>query len=263
MSCIKMLTPMTTSLVITNSVEAFLWESSYHVMTGVTLMDLTCDIRNLTLGGGAAVAIKPAIQFAPVRTDRPDAGAAITAGSVMTANGVVHYEETISAGSKYNARVGLAYRLTAGSFAQADVTLHASWLQAGMVGQMRQIELLPNNATATVSYFLLLPTMAAVGASKLKYAVIGVDNANNKLQFRAAARAFNDPMARGAWVNLESDWNTPPAGDFNFISGEIDLSALSLSGYHMVEFALAVRKSADGEANSRATLSVFPSVVFG
>jgi hypothetical protein len=263
MSCSKLLTPMTTSLVITNSIEAFLWDSPYYVLTGISLMDLTCDIRNLTLGSGAAVAIKPALQFAPVRTDRPDAGAAITVGTVMTGNGVAHYEETISAPTKYYVRRGLSYRLTAGSFAQADIMLGASWIQAGLVGQSRQIDVMPTNSTAAVSYFSLLPTMVAVGVSKLKYALIGLDNLNNKMQFRAAGRAFNDPMARGSWIDLETGWNTPAAGDFTFISGEVDLSGLSLNANHLVEFALGVRKSADGEANSRVNLTIFPSILFG
>lgn len=263
MSCSRLLTPYTQSLVITSTVETFLFENAWYPQAGISLIDLTCDLRNLILGSGAAVAIKPALQLAPVRTDRPDGGAAITAGSVMTANGAVHYGETISAASKYWVRRGYSYRLTAGSFAQVDATLFTSWLQAALIGATRQIEISPNNGTATVSYYSMLPTMAAVGVSKLKYAVVGVDNANDKLQIRAAGRAFNDPMARGAWTNLESTWNTPPAGDFNFISGEVDLSGLSLGSYQFVEFALAARKSADGDPNSRVSMTVYPSVLFG
>lgn len=263
MSCVRLLPPWSTSLIITNSVEAFLWDTRFSAVTGISLIDLTADVRNLTLGAGAAVAIKPALQFAQARTDRPDAGAAITAGAIITANGLTHYEESISPASKYYVRRGWSYRLTAGAFAQADALMYTSWLQAGLIGTSRMIDFGPTNNTAAVSYFSILPTMAAVGVSKLKYAVIGMDNLNATMQCRAAGRAFNDPMARGSWVNLEAGWNTPAAGDFFFNTGEIDLAGLSLGSNHFVEFAFAVRKSADGDANSRVVFNIFPSILFG
>ena len=48
------------------------------------------------LGTSAALSIKPAIQLAAVRTDRPDAGAAVTAGTViLCANAVYMYGSTV------------------------------------------------------------------------------------------------------------------------------------------------------------------------
>lgn len=262
MSCSRSLPPLSTSLVITNLVAAYLWENQWQAVTGISSLDFTLDLRNLTLGPSAAVALKPALQYAAVRTDRPSAGAAITAGSAMTANGAVHYAESINPASQYYVRRGIEFKLTAGAFAQVDALLYTSFLHCGLIGQPRQIEFMPNNNNAAIHYYSLLPMMAAVGVGNLKLAVIGVDNLNNTMQIRAAGRAFNDPMARGSWVNLESAWNTPAAGDFGYNTGEIDLSSLSLGSHQFVEFANAIRKSADGDANSRVALTIFPSIKF-
>ena len=100
MGCTKELSAWPATLVITHSDEAFLWEPRWQASTGVGSLDLTADVRNLVLGSGAAVSLKPAVQLAQVRTDRPDAGAAITAGSVITESGATHFRETLSAASR-------------------------------------------------------------------------------------------------------------------------------------------------------------------
>lgn len=199
MTCIHDLSPIRNDLVITHSDEAFVWDSRWHATAGVSALSITADIRNVGLGTSAAMAIKPAVQLATVRTDRPDAGAAITAGSAITAAGLTHFVETLSASSKGFFRVGWSVKLTAGSFARAEALLHVSYRACGRMFTPRELVFQPVNNTAAPSYFPLTGVFPTAGVDKGRLLIVGLDNANSTLQWRLAGRAFNDPMARGAW----------------------------------------------------------------
>jgi hypothetical protein len=262
MSCTRELPPLQQDHVLTSQEETLLWEREWNAITGVAKVSLTADVRNLVLGSGAAVALKPAIQMATVRVDRPDPGAAISAGSVITAEGVSHFEETLSGSNKFYFRRGFSLRLTAGSYARVETTLHTAFRACGTIFPAREIPFHPMNSTAAVHYFSLTGRFPLVGVDKAKLAVIGMDNLNTSLQWRAAGRTFIDPTYRGAWVDLMSGWQTPATGDFGVNTGEIDLSGLSLASNHWGELALAVRKDADGSAPSRCIFHVIPAIKY-
>ena len=61
MTCTRELTPWPMSLTLTNTDESFLWDPQWYPCIRV-------------LGASAAMSLKPAIQLAQVRTDRPAAG---------------------------------------------------------------------------------------------------------------------------------------------------------------------------------------------
>jgi hypothetical protein len=256
------------NLVITSTQRAFAWEDRWYTSTGVGTVEFTADVRNTALGPNpSAMEIKPALQFAPVRTDRPDAGVAITAGQAITGdtttNGPVHFEETVSAAAKFWFRRGWSYKLTAGTFARCETLLYTSFLSCGTVFPAKEVVFNPLNDKADVSLFPLTGPFAAVGVDIAKMAVIGLDNVNTDLEYRAFGRAFNDLMARGAWTALESVWANPPqAGDFFRNTGEIALTDLALGTKHWMELALGVRKGADGEPNSRVIFHVIPAVKY-
>lgn len=256
------LSPWSTTLVITNTDEAFLWEQRWQPCTGVTAIDLTADVRNRTLGTSAAMAIKPAIQFAPVRTDRPDAGAAITAGSVITAEGITHFHETLSSSSQFFFRRGWSYKLTAGSFASVDVIQYGAFQSKGRIFPARDIVFQPNNDTTDVSYFPLVTKIPTAGVSFAKAVVILMDNANSTMEYRLAGRAYHDPLSPGGWTDLDSAWTDPSSGDSGDNTGELDLSGLSLGSQQWMDLALAVRKSSSMDSNSRVIIRVVPAIKY-
>ena len=263
MSCTQELPTWTVDLVITSAEEAMLWERTWYPISGVTSVDLTADVRNRVLGSGAAMAIKPSLQLCIVRTDRPDAGAAITAGSVITAEGVTHFKETVSSSVKAFFRRGWSYKLTAGSFARCEATLHTSFRSCAKLFPVKELEIEPNNGTAAYHFVSLSGVMPSHSISAAKVMAILHDNLNNALEWRLAGRGFNDPNSRGAWVLLEAGWRATTAGDSTDNTGEVPVvTPLSLTTNHFAELGLAWRKSTDGATNSRCLMQLMLAVLF-
>jgi hypothetical protein len=82
------------NLAITSTTAAYLRDLAWYAVMGVDTIDFMADLRNATLPGGATFAVKPALQFAAIRSDRPDAGAAIGNGSDITTNSATHFGTT-------------------------------------------------------------------------------------------------------------------------------------------------------------------------
>jgi hypothetical protein len=254
---------MKLNLTITNSDDAYVWDDQWHPSIGVPSVDFAADVRNLVLGTSAAVSLKPAIQFAPVRTDRPDAGAAIANGSnITTGDAVTHFEESLSGASKFFFRRGFRYKLTSGSFASAEVLLYTAFRACGRIFRPRDITFNPVNDVNVPSYFSLTGPFAAVGVDVAKMVVIGMGDLNTKLEWRPIGRSFNDPLARGEWTPLGSGWSNPQTANFGANTGELDLTDLTLASFQWMELGLAVRKQADTDANSRCMFKVVPAVKY-
>lgn len=264
MSIIRELAPLAFDVNVYSTEQAFLWDPQWQSCTGVPNIDLTADVRNVTLGGGAAVSLKPSLQFAPVRTERADDGALIANGSAITGNGVTHFRETVSGGSKFFFRRGMGFKLTSGSFARAQGVLYSAFPCFGTVLGAEEIVFNPTNDTNAVSYFPLgggraIPT---AGVTNVKAAVFGMGNLTTTMDWRLAARVFNDPLARGGWTDLGAGWNTPQTADFEANSTDIPVSGLSPGSYQWLEVALAVRKTSGGDTNSRCVFRVIPSLSY-
>jgi hypothetical protein len=255
--------PFPFDLTITNSDQAFVWSRQWFACTGVPAADLTADVRNVVLGTGAAVSLKPAIQFATTRTDRPDDGALIVNGTAITANDLRHYGETLSTGAKFYFRHGMGYKLTAGAFARAQGVLYAAFTSYGSVLPGVEIVFQPTNDTNAVSYFPLFSKPVPTNRIDVAKAVVfGMGNLTTTMDWRLAGRAFNDPLARGAWTDLGAGWNTPQLVDFDANTTELGLSGLSLSTKQWMELALAVRKTTGGDTNSRVIFQVIPALEY-
>ncbi|RME27286.1 MAG: hypothetical protein D6798_04905 [Deltaproteobacteria bacterium] len=252
---------MDATLTIVSTNECFVWSDKWVPTAGVASVDFLADVRNWTLGTGAAAAVKPAVQLAAVRTDRPDAGAAITAGTNITGNGLRHFQETLNVSSRFWFRWGLSYKLTAGSFASCQVRLHTAFKQCSRVFSPVQVVVNPLNGTTDISFHPVTPVFAAHAVDKVKAAVVIMDNVNTALDWRLFGRGFNDPMAPGSWMALGQAWNQPAAGDSDLDTGLLDLATtLSLSSYQWAQLSLAVRKGSAGDANSRAIFHLIPAV---
>lgn len=258
------LTPFHFDISIYSSELSFLMDRQWEPVTGVPDVSLLIDVRNLVLGSGAAVALKPALQLAPTRTDRADDAALITAGSAVTTNGLTSFVETLSAGSKAFFRRGLGFRLTAGSFARAQGIVYTAYRSNGLIMPAEEIVFNPTNDTNAVSYFPLgggrpIPTN---GVDKAKLLIFGMGNATTTMGWRLAARAFNDPLARGAWVDLDTGWNVPQTADFEANTGELPFTGITMANYQWFELALAVRKTSNGDTNSRCIFHVVPALKY-
>jgi hypothetical protein len=255
---------MSFDLTITNSDNAFIWDPQWQASTGVPKIDLTADVRNVTLGTGAAVALKPAVQLAAVRTDRPDDGTIVT-GNDITGADLKHFQHSLSGqAQKFYFRRGMAYRLTAGSFARAQGLLYMAWPCFGRVLTAEKIVFNPTNDTNVPSVFPLgggLP-IPAVGVSTAKLVVFGMGNLNNTLEVRLMGRAFNDPLARGAWIDTLDSWRQTSTPNFFFNTGDVNLTDLALASNQWFELAVALRKAQGGDANSRVDLHVVPALVY-
>lgn len=256
------LPPQPFDLSVYSTQQSFLWDPQWHAVTGVTTADFLLDVRNVTLGSGATLQLKPALQFAATRVDRPDAGALITAGSGTGADGLTHYQESVAGGNKFFFRRGVGFKLVAGSFARAEGLLYTAYRSLGKVLPAEEIVFNPTNDTNAVSYFPLgggrpVPT-TSVDTAKL--AVFGMGNLGTKLEWRLAARAFNDPMARGSWTDLGAGWNNPQTNNFDVNTGDLAFSGITLTNFQWLELALAVRKNANGDPNSRCIFQVLTAL---
>ena len=257
------LPPLYFEVPIIGSSLAYVWSPKWTPVIGVSSVDLTLDVRAIMVGGGN-VSLKPAIQFAPARTDRPDEGALITAGSGITANGLVHYLETIAAPTKTWMRTGVGYLLTSGTISRAQGVLYGAVRQRGELLPAEEVVFQPTNDTAVPSIFPLgggVP-IATAGVELARATVILLDNLNNTCEWRLVGRAFSDPLARGAWVNLMSGWQATGSGDSTGSPSDISLSGLSLSGAQWFELGFAARKATDGSANSRCIFHVTTGVQY-
>ena len=90
------------------------------------------------------MSLKPAIQYAAVRPERPDEGALIS-GSPVTSNAVAHYQETMATSTKFFWRRGVGYQLTTGSFSRATGVLYTSFRPYGELLPVEDIVVNPVN----------------------------------------------------------------------------------------------------------------------
>ena len=108
----------------------YAWDKRWNPSTGVANVDHVLDIRDVQIAAGSAFEAIPAIQYAGVRTDRPDAGA-IIAGTAMSTATATHYLATLSGSTQFWFRRGVAYRLTAGTKVSAQARLYTAFRSCG------------------------------------------------------------------------------------------------------------------------------------
>jgi hypothetical protein len=80
--------PLAIDVVAYSTEDAFWWDTQWYPSSGVENIDFLADVSHVVLGTSAAISLKPAIQFAATRTDRPvDGGNRISAGTAITTSG--------------------------------------------------------------------------------------------------------------------------------------------------------------------------------
>jgi len=241
---------------------AYVWRPQWQANVGVPAMDLTMDVRNIQLGANAAVSLKPALQFAPTRTDRPEDGAPVT-GTARTTNGISHYQAALASPSKLFVRDGIGFQLTAGSFARIQGTLHTAFRSLGLVLPAEEITVQPTNDSTAKNVYPLGGgrPLLATRVDKARLVVFGYGNLTTSMNWQLCCRFFNDPLARGDWTLIDMSRN-PQTTDFEANTSDVAFSNITTTDFHWLELGLAVWKGQGGDPNSRCVFHVIPAVIY-
>ena len=243
--------------------RAFLMRPSWQANVGVPALDLLMDVATIELGNGAAVSLKPARQFAPTRTDRPDVPGLITNGSARTETGRSHYQETLASPTKLFVRDGVGFKLTAGSYARVQGTLYASYRSLGLVLPAQEIVVQPTNESTAKNVYPLGggKPLLATRVDKARLVVFGFGNLNTTMNYQLACRFFNDPMARGDWTLIDTP-RTPSVANFEANTGDVSFTGVTTTDFQWLELGLAVWKTAAQDSGSRVIFHVIPALTY-
>lgn len=208
-------------------------------------VDFLMEIRNVVgLWEG-----KPGVEFASVKTEEPDAPAAISAGSFESSNGFHHFQEAFSTTDKMFVRFGLVHKnsATGTNLGSAEVKLTVASKSCGELLGANTVVVNPGITTGKTAYFPVTGWYPAVGLSKAMAAFVVMGNAvASSLDYRLAVRQANDKTAPYQWFDLESGWTTAPAtGEGNSARNSTEVGFGSptpaMNAVQWVQFGLAVK----------------------
>lgn len=246
MSCTSSVGPIQETLVATSTTLLYRW-GPWELAIGVTHMKSVIKRRNTT-----AFQTQPAIQVAPVRTDKPNAPTVF--GSLVSGNGetcsTVIDISSYTAGA-YWVRVGVAYSATSATVGQSDVTFQASLTRCGKsLGVFLRS---PTTYSTTHAAEPLTVWLPALDVEFLKAAIVVtglIGNFRCRLTYRTAETS---PEVPGAWT---TDFGTEYSADGEYPLSDTQLA--NLSGVMWVQIGLEVylsTGSALGHANVNVALS--------
>jgi hypothetical protein len=264
MSCTRELPPWSFDLNILSSTAGYVWDPQWYPSTGVSSIDFLADARSVTAVGGAGpgVSLLPTLQFAGVRTDRPDAGSGLSTGSPIVAAGLTHYQEPVTSTDKFWFRRGFSFKLTGvgALFGTASVVLHTSYRSCGRVFPTRQVVVNPFLDAAEASWWPITGLFPLAGVDKAKAAIVGIDNNSSVLRWALGFRAFNDPMDRGVWTPLTTFAQpSPTTGSFEVNTNEVGFTGITLSNFQWGELAIGA-KSNSGSIAARLIFHAIPAL---
>lgn len=242
---------------------AYVLRPQWQPNVGIPALDLLMDVRNIQLGAGAAVSIKPARQFAFTRIDRPDDPVQITSGAPRTTDGLTHYQEALASPTKQFVRDGLGFQLTSGSFARLQGTLYTAFLSLGVVLPAEEFTVQPGNGTTVKAIYPLGggSPLVASKVSKARLVVFGYGNLTTTMSWQLCCRFFNDPRVRGDWTLLDIP-RTPNTVDFEADTGNVSFTGITTTQFHWLELGVAVWKAQDQDPTSRCIFHVLPSLSY-
>jgi hypothetical protein len=228
--------------------EAGVWRSS----TGIDAADFNVNVQSLV----GDIEVKPGLQFAAVRTDKPDGAAAIGAGSYTSATGFVHYRENISAAGKFFVRPVLFYRIksTGSGLGQAQLEMEVIWKSCGAVIGAQTILIQPfMDLTTDLSYFPITDYQPTLGMDKVKAAILYIDPMNANYEDQLAMRTCKDRSAPNSWQLVEGAYNAGSASNAERNTGEYSApTGAAVATNPLFQLGLAVRRT--GSGNPRVTI---------
>ena len=210
---------------------------------------------------------KPAIQLSPVRPDNPGSPAAIAAGSYTGTAGYTMYHETgfVSSGQMW-CRVGIAYKLSAGStLAAAQVTLQSYLYGCVDTAGGGDVAVNPGMVSGTdINYAGLTGWFPGVGLSKVLAAFIVTENESTYLEYQLVVRTCIDTRTPNGWQTAEAGagYTNPASTNTERNTGELSVPAgCNLTSNTLVQVGVAWRKKAGAAGNPRAMINAVICVI--
>jgi hypothetical protein len=237
----------------------YLMMRQWHIVSGMDVVDFNLSLQSLAATGGTTpgVSLRPALQYAAVRTDRPDAPFELAVGTAdATAVGNFHFQETLVAATalqKFWVRGGIASKLTAVSGTPlAGRAMGAITMAHRSLGELLPAdELVVGPYPASTSDKFVHPLGGgrpnlATHIAGVRFAMVGIGaSSSGTITLQPMARFYNDPMARGDWTAIGTSVS-PTGTDFAVAPAatEVTFAGFTTTDYQYFDLAMAVWKSA-------------------
>jgi hypothetical protein len=252
MSCVRTPHRLRRSLVLSSPEELFFPASEWMPATGITQLDLLLNLASLA-GQGE---VKPGVQRARARTDKPEPGEAIEAGAYVDTIGLHHFRESWVFSDAAFVRFGFMGRLPNGSCGQsaAEVEMDVAVKLCGEVLGTKTVEIQPfvadKDQPAIVPITDWSPT---IGVESVKAVFVLLDNQQDALEYQLVVRTAKDRMEPDAWVLVEGkSWSCPPAGNSERNTGELRVPAEArFEQRSLFQLGLAWRKRSGAQGSPR------------
>ncbi len=255
MTCIQTPPRLRRSLVLTGHDPTFFPASDWMVATGISAVDFLLDLQSL-VGYGE---IKPGIQAAKARTDKPEPGAPIRAGGFEHTKKLHQFREVPDLSAAAFVRFGFVGRIRTDSCGQSAVEaqMDVAVRSCGEVLGTRTVEIQPFSAAegqpAVVPLTDWSPT---VGVGGLKTVFVVIDNQEQALEYQLVVRTAKDRMAPGPWASVEGKrWHNPGPGNSEHNTGELAIpKAAAFDEASAFQLGIAYRKAKGSKVSPRCVL---------
>lgn len=234
----------------------------WHIVSGMEVVDFNLLLQSIAATGGTApgVALRPCLQYAPIRADRPDDPFALAVATAdvtsLTPSPYYHFQETLvtaTANTKFLVRGGISAKLTTTSgtatLGRAMGTLSMNWRSLGVLLPQDELDIGPFPASTTDKLVFPLGGGAPNIASKIagvRFAMYGTGaSPSGGITLQPMARFYNDPNARGDWTLIGTSV-TPTGADWGLAppATEVTFAGFTTTNYQYFDLAMAVWKSA-------------------
>jgi len=216
-------------------------------VTGVDTLRISWAVRALS----GSISVVPVIQYAKVRTDRPEDWAAATGATARTQEGDSFVEVDISGDSDDYLffRVGLQYTENSGA-GHADCRLAVTYQCEGEIVARQTIDLQPQGSGT--EYIPITGALPAVAIAKVKAAFLFTGGSN--AEYGLGIRTFSsDDEEGGAWSTIGSLYD-PSSDDYDeHVLTDTSIST-TLANKMYYQLAIACTNPSAGSAYGRLTV---------
>jgi hypothetical protein len=249
MSCVRQPHRLRRSLLLASPAEAFFPASEWMPLTGITAVDFL--LRLVSRAGEGEV--KPGIQIARARADKPDPGHAIAAGAFVDTVDLHHFRERPELTQGAFVRFGFVGRLRKGSHRQStlEVEMDVAIQACGEVLGTKTVEVQPFATDSDEAVVPITDWSPTVGVERLKAVFVLLDNHTDSFEYRLVVRSAKDRMEPDPWVAAEG-WDRPEAGNSERNTGELLVpEAACFLDRSLFQLGLAFRKTAGASRGPR------------
>lgn len=251
MSCIRSPNRLRRSLLLLTTAETFFPASEWIPVTGMTAIDFL--LRVVSNAGRGEV--KPGLQVARSRTDKPDPGDPIGVGAFVETVDLHHFREHPDLAGAAFVRFGFVGRLRKGGRGQSsvEVEMDVAIKTCGEVLGTKTVEVQPFATGSEDDEAVVAVTdwSHTVGVEAVKAVFVLLDNHSDSLEYRLVVRAALDRMEPDPWVAVE-EWSRPAPGNSERNTGELRVpEEARFDERSLFQLGLAFRKRKGGERSPR------------